>query len=288
VTSIVLRAAAFAARALPPGMSRAFYRLGPLTRWIRRLLNRAAPQGIAPVAVAGGDLAGVQLLLDLQVDKDLWLGTYEPEVTRAARLFVHPGMTAYDLGANIGYVTMLLAKAVGETGRVVAVEPLPANLDRLLAAVQLNRMEHVIRVVPKAVGAVGGSARFLVHRSPGMGRLEAGGGGGSGFESAIDIEVVSLDDLVHGQGFPLPDVIKIDLEGGEVEALQGMKRILREARPVLLIETHGQAEARGVWDLLTAAGYSLRDLDHNSRVVAAAEDVPAKGHLLATAHGGRE
>ncbi|HSB88838.1 MAG TPA: FkbM family methyltransferase [Anaerolineales bacterium] len=288
MTSIVLRAAAFAARALPPGMSRAFYRLGPLTRWIRLLLNRAAPQGIAPVVIAGGDLAGVQLLLDLQVDKDLWLGTYEPEVTRAVRLLVHPGMTAYDLGANIGYVTMLLAKAVGETGRVVAVEPLPANLDRLRAAVELNRMEHRIRVVPKAVGAAGGPARFLVHRSPGMGRLEAGSGRGPGFESAIDTEVVSLDDLVHEQDFPRPDVIKIDLEGGEVDALQGMRRILLEARPVLLIETHGQAEARGVWDLLTAAGYSLRDLDHDSRVVAAAGDMPPKGHLLAAAQGGRE
>jgi FkbM family methyltransferase len=268
-------------------MSRVFYRLGPLTRWIRRLLNRAAPQGVAPVVIAGGDLAGAQLLLDLQVDKDLWLGTYEPEVTRAVHLLVHPGMTAYDLGANIGYFTVLLAKAVGETGRVVAVEPLPANLDRLRAAVQLNRMEQRIRVVPKAVGAVGGSARFLVHRSPGMGRLEAGGAHGSGFESAIDIEVVSLDDLVHRQGFPLPDVVKIDLEGSEVEALRGMKKILREARPALIIETHGQAEARGVWDLLTAAGYSLRDLDHNSRILAAAGDVPPKGHLLATAQGGR-
>jgi uncharacterized protein (UPF0276 family) len=120
-----------------------------------------------------------------------------------------------------------------------------------------------------------------------MGRLEAGGADGSGFESAIDVEVVSLDDLIHGQGYPRPDVVKIDLEGGEVEALRGMKRILTEVRPVLLIETHGPSEARAVWDLLTAAGYSLRDLDHNSRVLAAAGDVPPKGHLLAAAQGGR-
>jgi len=279
--------AAFTARILPPGFRQAMYHLGPMTRSLRRLLNRSAPEGILPVTIAAGDLAGFQLLLDLQVDKDLWLGTYEPEVARAVRDLARPGMTAYDLGANIGYVTMLLAKAVGERGRVISVEALPDNVDRLRAALRLNRMEARVTVVPKAVGAADRSGRFLVHSSPGMGRLESTPGRTAGFEMSIEVDVVSMDDLAYSQGNPLPDLVKMDLEGGEGEALRGMERLLREVRPILLIEVHGRAAADDVWNLLTPAGYGLQDLERGSRIISSREDLRSKTYLLATAGGGR-
>jgi FkbM family methyltransferase len=68
-------------------------------------------------------MEGARLLLDLRVDKDLWLGTYEPEVSSALRTFCGPGMIAYDLGANVGYTALLLARTVGPDGQVVAFEP---------------------------------------------------------------------------------------------------------------------------------------------------------------------
>ena len=116
----VLRLAAFVARVLPAPLKRLLYRLGPLTPGLRRLLTRAAPSRLTQVVVAGGPLAGVRLLLDLKTEKDLWLGSYEPELGGALRRFALPGMTVYDVGANIGYVTLLLARATAPGGRLFA------------------------------------------------------------------------------------------------------------------------------------------------------------------------
>ena len=69
------------------------------------------------VKVAAGDLAGFTILLDMQVDKDYWLGTYEPELQAALRQLIPPGAVIFDVGANIGYVSLLLAKAAGEAGK---------------------------------------------------------------------------------------------------------------------------------------------------------------------------
>jgi len=85
-----LNLAAFFARILPNSVKRAIYKFKPLARFIRRGLNRAAPVGLTQVKVAGGDLAGFSILLDMQIDKDYWLGTYEPELQAALRELVRP------------------------------------------------------------------------------------------------------------------------------------------------------------------------------------------------------
>ncbi len=250
----VLRAAATLARVLPEPSRLALYRLGPLTRLVRALLNRAAPSGANPVRVAAGELAGMWLVLDLQVDKDLWLGTYEPQLAKAIRRFARPGGVAYDLGANVGYTALLLARAVGPAGRVIAFEPLPSNLDRLRQAIALNGLAPQIDVVPAAAGPRSEAGSFLVHASGGMGRLEGGAGRTDGFASKIAVDVIALDDFVFRQGVPPPSLVKMDLEGGEVRALLGMKRLLRQSQPILLIELHG-GSAQDVDDLLVEAGY---------------------------------
>ncbi len=77
--------------------------------------------------------------LDLQSEKDYWLGTYEPELQAVLADLVQPGMVAYDVGANIGYISLLLARRVGEAGKVFAFEALPANLERLRLNLALER-----------------------------------------------------------------------------------------------------------------------------------------------------
>ena len=235
------------------------------------------------MTIAAGDLAGARLLLDLRVNKDLWLGTYEPDMQRALRDLACPGMTAYDLGANIGYMTLLMAKAVGETGRVVAVEPLPSNVARLRAAIELNHMQGRVALVEKAIGPRSGRETFLVHQSPGMGRLEQAPGRSDTFQQAVEVEVVSVDDLVYGEGFPLPQLVKMDLEGGEGRALEGMRRLLREAKPVLLIEVHGRIPAAEAWTHLASAGYTVRDLERGRRVVRSPAELKPKAYIVAEA-----
>jgi len=283
--SRLLRLASGAARRLPLGMRLSLYRLGPITRLIRSTLTRAAPAGVGPVTVAAGDLAGMTLWLDLQVDKDLWLGTYEPEVSAAIRRFARPGAVAYDLGANVGYTTLLLARAVAPGGRVFAFEPLETNLERLRRAVARNGLEAVVSVVPCAVGARRGREMFLVHASGGMGRLESATGRREKFEASIAVEAVTLDDFVFGQGHPAPSVVKIDLEGGEVESLQGARRLLRETRPVLLVELHGPSAAAEVVRLLGSAGYGVHVMSRGYPMLEPDRAGRAPKHIVGIAGG---
>jgi FkbM family methyltransferase len=231
--------------------------LGPITRVTRSVLNRAAPQGLTETTVAAGPLAGVRLLLDLQSEKDLWLGTYEPRVLRAIEDLARPGTTAYDVGANIGYLTILLARRVGLEGRVFAFEPLPGNLERIRANLALNGLEGRVTVTPAAVADESRRAAFLVHASGGMGKLQGSAGREEQYPSTIPVETIDLDTFVFARGNPAPALIKIDIEGGEGLALAGMRRLLAEARPILLIEVHGPEAQRAAWEALRQARYRL-------------------------------
>jgi FkbM family methyltransferase len=276
-TSLVAGAAA----RLPGGARQWLYRLGPLTRWLRRTINRTVPSGVHPCQVAAGELRGEWLLLDLQVDKDLWLGTYEPEVAQAIRRFTPPSGTAYDLGANVGYMSLLFAKTLGPAGRVFSFEPLPGNVARLRQAIALNDLESRITLVPAAVGAATGTARFRVHASGSMGRLDSGAGRDDGFVGDIPVDVVRLDDFVLAPDHPAPDVVKIDLEGGEGLALAGMERLLRQARPRLLIEVHGPQAAAEVSRRLAAAGYRLHRMQAGYPSLAPGDPARLPKHIVA-------
>jgi FkbM family methyltransferase len=280
VTSPVLRLASFAARILPTPARRALYRLGPLTTLTRRLLNQAAPAGPTEIAVAGGDLAGTRLILDLKTEKDLWLGTYEPDLQAALRLACREGMTVYDVGANIGYVALLAARAIGPSGRVVAFEPLPANLKRLQAHLALNGPGARITVVPLAVAEGVGMKRFLIHPSGAMGKVKGAAGRAEAYSAEIEVETIDLDTFTFGRGNPPPDLVKMDIEGGEVLALPGMRRVLAEIRPTLLIELHGPQAAQVAWDTLTQTGYSLHQMRPGFPLIRRVEDLAWKAYVV--------
>ncbi len=280
MTHPVLRLAALAARRLPSGVVQSLYRLGPLTQGLRGLLNRAAPAGAAEVRVAGGHLAGWRLRLDLQSEKDLWLGTYDPELQSAIADAVRPGMTVYDLGANIGYVTLLMARRLGADGRLLAFEPLPANLARLREHVEMNGVGDCVTIFPVAVAGRTGRSRFLVHASGGMGKVEGSAGRSATYAEVIQVGTVRLDDFVFGPGVPAPDLIKMDMEGGEVLALPGMRRVLRRFRPLLLLELHGPEACRVAWRELSDAHYSLCKIVKGYPLVPAAEALGWKAYVL--------
>jgi FkbM family methyltransferase len=252
-----LNSAAFAARILPDSLKQAIYKIKPLARLIRRGLNRAAPTGLVEVTVAGGDLRGFTIQLNMQIDKDYWLGTYEPELQAALHDLIPAEAVIFDVGANIGYVSLLLAKAVGENGRVFAFEALPSNVEQLRRNVTRNEMEKRVTIVDHAVTQFSGPVRFLVHASGGMGKAAGSAGRDDQYQSEVNVPGISLDEFVYGLGNPPPQVIKMDIEGGEVMALLGMRRILAEGRPLMLMELHGPESSRVAWDELTSAGYVI-------------------------------
>jgi FkbM family methyltransferase len=277
-----LSLAAWGAKILPNSFKQAIYKNKPLASFIRRGLNRAAPEGVVAVKVAAGDLAGYTILLDMQIDKDYWLGTYEPELQAALRELVPPGAIIYDVGANIGYVSLLLAKAAGEKGRIYAFEALPENADRWHRNIELNGMSARMKLFAGAVTQASGPVSFLVHPSGGMGKVAGSAGRPDGYQSEVTVDGISLDEFVYGQGNTPPQVIKMDIEGGEVLALPGMQRVLAEACPLMLMELHGPESGRVAWETLTSAGYKIYWMKPGYPIIPSLEAMGWKAYIVAS------
>ena len=221
---LILQLTAFSARVLPEPLKRGIYRIQPLAKFVRGTLNKAAPTGMTEVSIAAGGAASLKMRLDLQFEKDYWLGTYESDLQTAITELVKPGWVAYDVGANIGFVTLLLSQRLGASGKIFAFEALPDNLERLRTHITLNGLEPRVSVVPGAVAATSETIRFLIGPSGAMGKAEGSAGRTERHQESIEVPGFSLDDFVYRDGNPPPQVIKMDIEGGEVLALPGMKQ----------------------------------------------------------------
>ncbi len=270
------RVAGLLNRAIPERVRRAARHIPLLNRSIQRFLDQQAPPGATVITVAGGVLRGARLELDLMSEREYWLGSYERQFPLAVRHFCKPGMTIYDVGANIGYTSLMFARIVGVQGCVYAFEPLPANIARLRTHMRLNLDLAHVQVIPSAVSDQEGHEIFLTHQSAAMGKLIGSSDRETTYVDQIEVASLRLDDFVYRDHHPLPDLIKIDIEGGAVKALPGMSRILAERRPLLFMELHGPAEQEVAWDMLQPLGYQLRSMNRGYPVVATRSDLATR------------
>ncbi len=266
---------------LPGFVINSLYEFRPAAKTIRQVLNLAAPSGLTEVEISAGELAGMKMSLDLQSEKDYWLGTYEPELQAAIRDLVEPGWVAYDVGANIGYITLMLAQAVGNGGEVISFEALPSNIERLLKNVGMNSLAQNIRVIHAAVGADSGPVKFLMGPSGAMGKAQGSAGRMKGHVNAIEVPGYSLDNFVYREGNRAPNIVKMDIEGGEVLALPGMKRLLNEARPLVFLELHGPEAAKIAWESFENAAYQIARMQSTYPSVTSLDDLDWKSYLIA-------
>jgi FkbM family methyltransferase len=164
------------------------------------------------------------------------------------RALVRPGWHVVDGGGNIGVYTLALARAGAE---IAVYEPNPPVADRARRAIALNGLGARVRHRQVALGSTPGIARFDVAGAPENAHL-----GNSG---ALEVNVVTLDDEMDALGWPDLDFIKLDLEGGEVEALRGAKRTLARFSPLVMSEIvriDGEPN-HGPLRELEAQGYAL-------------------------------
>ena len=188
------------------------------------------------------------------------LGTTEPEFQRAIAEHVGPGDVIYDLGANVGFYTVICARRVGPAGRVIAVEPFPDSARSIRHNADLNGFENV-DVVEAAIA-----------RAPGRGWLATDSGDSVTFRldgdrqsGGLEVELTTVDALVDA-GHPPPTVVKVDVEGQEVAALHGMARTLAAHRPVVLVEVH-----HAVADLPDAIAEVAEPLGYRASVLGGGE-----------------
>jgi FkbM family methyltransferase len=162
------------------------------------------------------------------------LGNVEPEVQSALTELLRPGDVFYDVGANIGYFTVIGARLVGTSGRVVAVEPQPEARRRLEHNVQLNGFGN-ITVVEAAVADEEGESDLVISHE---GILEWASLDSSPAADVPKIRVpVTTIDALRAE-LPAPSLVKLDVEGAEIQAIRGMRETLRRDRPAVVCEVH--------------------------------------------------
>lgn len=264
----------------PNSIKQIFYKLGPISKGLRKTLNVAAPDGISEVIIAGGILKGFPFLLDMQSEKDYWLGNYEINLQSVLNELVQPDMTVYDIGANVGYVSLMFGKSVGKMGNVYSFEALPENQDRLKANLRLNEDQSSFHPISLAVADKTGKVDFLVHNSDDMGKITGSSGRDETYLESITIDAISIDDFVFKNGNPAPDLIKVDIEGGEIFAIPGMVKVLTQHRPTMVVELHGPKCAEVAWKHLTESNYSIHQLEKGFPAVNNYHELNWKSYLV--------
>lgn len=190
---------------------------------------------------------------------------YKQWSDRAERRFLaaalRPGMTVLDIGANIGIYTEFLAGTVGATGQVIAFEPELRNFERLGKA---TRALPQVRVVRAAVGRRNGTLTLYVADDLNVDHRTYDAGDTT--RRPVDVPVVSLDDFLPADA-PV-DAVKMDIQGAELDALKGARRLLSQSAPLtMLLEfwpyglTRSGATPSALIELMTNYGLSVRPLD---------------------------
>lgn len=201
-----------------------------------------------------------------------WLGWHEPALQRALVAELRPGEVCYDVGAHVGFFSLIAARQVGPTGAVYAFEPWPANAAIIRELAALNHLEHC-QVVEAAVCDRNGRLAFAGGERPNRARLAEVD---QRVRADAEVATVALDEFAATHR--PPDVVKLDAERAELLVLEGMRGLLTgPRRPRFLAELHTPELAESCRALWAECGYRLETLDGQP-----ADQGPlAKGHYRA-------
>ena len=258
----------------------------PLPLWHRRLrqiaylLLRAV--GIRSVKVR---VRGRPLWIDLRdttLGRYFWVfRTYEPFEAELIERAAQTGMTAVDIGANVGYLTVLLGHRVGAAGNVIAFEPDPTNFALLERSVEANLLTNVTCEQAAVMGSTSTASLYLSGVNFGDHRVfdakddEQFNAGAP--RARVEVRAVSLDDYLGRDGIANPGLIKMDIQGAEVAALPGMQRALSHPDVVLFCEfwpyglRRSGADPRQFLNSLTGLGLELFEIDEASQSILAVD-----------------
>jgi len=203
------------------------------------------------------------------------LGAYEPHVTSVFSRELKPGMNVIDIGANIGYFTMLAAKLVGPNGSVMAIEPNPINVKLMEASRRTNSLDNVT-IVQAAAGR--GLGLLMLNTSFSNGTTAGLSADLVSLLDATTVPCLVIDDLVPADRHV--DFVKIDVEGAEYNALFGAQKTIRRCKPTIVSE-FGPAGMPGIsgvtgpeyLQFLLGFGYDISVIEKDGSLVDCGNDV---------------
>ena len=225
-------------------------------RWVRMPL-RLIPTG-AVLRTLGGLNRGMKWRVGAHTH-ECWIGSYEIAKQRAILRLAAPGMKVLDIGANAGFYTLGFARLCGPRGHVWAFEPDPRNLENLRFHLDVNGVTNAT-IVPAAACDRSGFARFEPGASRATGHLSGDG--------TREVATVALDALLEEGAIPVPDLVKMDVEGAEASVLEGAARILAAGRTTWLVAVHGRTQLERCTDLLRRSGHAVETLGAPDELVA--------------------
>lgn len=193
-----------------------------------------------------------------------WVGIYELPIQKRIKFELKYGDVFFDIGANAGFLSLVGAKAVGYSGRVIAFEPLPMNAYVIEEQFELNNLKQC-QCIRCAIGErIGKSEIFLLKNTKGepspsraylLSRTSDINEGH--VMKRFNVDVITLDHFCQKHNL-IPDLIKIDVEGAEADVLRGAKGLLHSDRaPRIIMETHGITVANDVNNQLKEAEYNF-------------------------------
>lgn len=178
-----------------------------------------------------------------------FLGDYEKEEIDFLYQFLKHGDVFFDIGANFGLFSLNASKVVGNQGKVFAFEPFPANFQKFQQHISANRFQNIV-LENLAVSEKNGFTEIKYDENAdnlGMASVFV-----SEFTTTENVRTVSLDHYVKQNGITRINLIKMDIEGGEWNALLGMKEVLSTLRPAIIIEINRE--------LLKKSGKNEKDI----------------------------
>jgi FkbM family methyltransferase len=237
-----------------------------LAEFPRRLGGRLVPESaLHALRVRSGPSAGLLFELHPRGEQWYWDGSFERVVQERLAALTGPGTIFYDIGANFGFYSLLAAH---RGAKVFAFEPNPANVACLARNARLNALEKSVEIVPLATYSATGHVALILpgpehtHQHDMRARVEPVPPEGTG-EVALSVPCVTLDEFARSH--PAPSLVKLDVEGAELEVLRGAERLFEQARPRLICETHYPCNEQLVTDWLVARRYRIHRIDVSGR-----------------------
>lgn len=186
-----------------------------------RLLNGLCPKtGTRRTTLFGYT---IDLSLEDYIQRNVYLGNYEPHESAVVRAYLEPGMTFLDVGANIGYYSLMASAAAGPSGRVLSLEPNPELYNHFQKTIRNNEIRN-ITLQQAAVGDQAGWADLFVPKLAGNNTptMIANEGG-----RPVRVPVITLDEFLDQQRVDRVDFLKIDVEGFEPKVIQGARSAIQ-------------------------------------------------------------
>lgn len=247
-------------------LKRAFLNLLPESSRLKFLENhpnyrKAAPEGMSFVFDRYLGKYSVNIDTRYKVERIMWTGSFEEKLFALARKRLNPGDVCFDVGGNVGAISIALADVVGPDGKVHTFEPNPNNFARLSANLALNP-ELQTRVTLNNLGISDQPGTLFWTEDPGN-----PGNGMLGESGDIKTEVITLDSYCEQAGIEKLDLMKVDVEGMELKVFQGAEKTLTRLKPIIYFETLSRFSSGGerenfdrIEKYLISLGYTLNKL----------------------------